>query len=259
MNRTPPIDVRRQLRREVGFGCPVPGCGSPYLYWHHFDPPWNVREHHDPAGMIALCGLHHPQADRGVFTVEQLREFKEMGAERNQEVGARFEWMREDLLAVVGGNFYYATPVPVRFRDTNVVAFTRDEQGRLLLETSMLSTSRDPRMTIQESFWLVRGNPIDLECPPNGRLVTADYANGDKLRVEFIPDLTPGTLAARYPDANIGNWNWEQLPQQLAAVEIQMRVGGTEIEFGPRETRLQGNNIMRNCFASHCGVGVQFG
>ncbi len=44
--------------------------------------------------------------------------------------------------------------VPVRFRDTNVVAFTRDEQGRLLLETSMLSTSRDPRMTIQESFWI---------------------------------------------------------------------------------------------------------
>jgi hypothetical protein len=207
--------------------------------------------------MIALCGLHHPQADRGVFTVEQLREFKEMGAERNQEVGTRLEWMREDLLAVVGGNFYYATPVPVRFRDTNVVAFTRDEQGRLLLETNMLSTSHDPRMTIQESFWLVRGNPIDLECPPNGRLVTADYANGDKLRVEFIPDLTPSTLASRYPDS-IGNWNWEQLPQQLAAVEIQMRVGGTEIEFGPRETRMQGG-VMRNCFSSHCGVGVQFG
>ena len=209
--------------------------------------------------MIALCGLHHPQADRGVFTVEQLRKFKEMGAERNQEVGARFEWMREDLLAVVGGNFYYATPVPVRFRNTNVVAFTRDEQGGLLLETNMLSTSRDPRMTIQESFWVVRGNPVDLECPPNGRLVTADYANGDKLRVEFIPDLTPSALASRYPDAGVDRWDRTQLPQRIAAVEIQMRVGGTEIEFGPRETRLQGNNIMRNCFASHCGVGVQFG
>lgn len=25
------------LRREVGFGCPV--CRSPFLTWHHFDPP----------------------------------------------------------------------------------------------------------------------------------------------------------------------------------------------------------------------------
>ena len=161
------------------------------------------------------------------------------------------------MLAVVGGNFYFATPVPVRFRDTNVVAFTRDEQDRLLLETNMLSTSHDTRMAIQENFWVVRGNPVDLECPPNGRLVTADYANGDKLRVEFIPDLTLSALASRYPDADI--YRWGQLPQELAVVEIQMKVGGTEIDFGPRETRMQGNNIMRNCFSSHCGVGIQMG
>src|SRR5918912_315690 len=36
VNRTPPAAVRRELRREVGFGCPVPDCGNPYLYWHHF-------------------------------------------------------------------------------------------------------------------------------------------------------------------------------------------------------------------------------
>ncbi|HVA18691.1 MAG TPA: hypothetical protein VMU55_00785 [Solirubrobacteraceae bacterium] len=209
--------------------------------------------------MIALCGLHHPQADSGAFTINQLREFKAMGEQRNQEVGARFEWMRQDLLAVVGGNFYFATPIPLRFRNTNVVAFTRDEQDRLLLETNMLSTSHDPRMTIQENFWVVRGKPVDLECPPNGRLVTADYANGDKLRVEFIPDLTLNALASRYPDADIARWDRAQLPQELAVVEIHMRVGGTEIEFGPRETRLQGNNIMRNCFMAHCGVGVQMG
>jgi len=29
--RTPPVEVRRRLRRKVGFGCPIPGSGSPYL------------------------------------------------------------------------------------------------------------------------------------------------------------------------------------------------------------------------------------
>jgi hypothetical protein len=209
--------------------------------------------------MIALCGLHHPQADGGAYTVDQLREFKANGAARNREVRARFEWMRQDLLAVVGGNFYFGTPVPVRFRNTNVVAFTKDEQGRLLLETNMLSTSHDPRMAIQENFWVVRGSPVDLECPPHGRLVTADYANGDKLHVEFIPDMTAEAVAERYPDARVGEWNWTEMPQKLAAVEIQMKVGGTELEFGARDTRLPGNNVMTNCFMSGCGVGLQFG
>jgi hypothetical protein len=54
-SRTPPIAVRRKLRQEVGFACPVPDCGSPYLTWHHFDPPWHVTPQHEPAGMIALC------------------------------------------------------------------------------------------------------------------------------------------------------------------------------------------------------------
>ena len=39
MNRTPPKKVIQTLRQEVGFGCPIPNCGNPYLEWHHFDPP----------------------------------------------------------------------------------------------------------------------------------------------------------------------------------------------------------------------------
>jgi hypothetical protein len=116
MNRTPPTAVRRELKREVGFGCPVPYCGNPYLYWHHFDPPWDVRQHHDPDGMIALCGLHHPKADAGAYSKEQLREFKRRLAERAEEAKGRFEWMRHSLLGVVGGNFYYETPVVFQFR-----------------------------------------------------------------------------------------------------------------------------------------------
>src|SRR5580693_411457 len=63
MTRTPPADIRRALRREVGFVCPVPGCTNPYLTRHHFDPIWRVREHHEPGGLIALCRDHHSQAD----------------------------------------------------------------------------------------------------------------------------------------------------------------------------------------------------
>ena len=69
--------MRRALREEVAFGCPIDGCGSPYLTWHHFDPPWHVEQHHKFEGMVALCLQHHKEGDAGAFTPEQLRTLKE--------------------------------------------------------------------------------------------------------------------------------------------------------------------------------------
>src|SRR5215207_2549038 len=102
MTRTPPVKVIRQLRQEVGFCCPVEGCGNPYLTWHHFDPPWRVEEHHRPEGMIALCAEHASKADHGAFTDDQLRELKRIGRSRATEARARFDWIRRRVLGIVG-------------------------------------------------------------------------------------------------------------------------------------------------------------
>jgi hypothetical protein len=88
--RDPYRDVKRRLRREVGFTCPVEGCGNPYLTWHHFDPPWRVEHHHRPEGMIALCLEHAAQADNDAFTHDQLRALKHAGGTGRSTVGARF-------------------------------------------------------------------------------------------------------------------------------------------------------------------------
>lgn len=254
MDRTPPIEVIRALRREVGFACPVEACGSPYLSWHHFDPPWRVREHHDPDGMIALCMEHHRHADAGLFTTAQLREMKAAHAERDQ-IAERFPWMRERLLTVVGGNFYYETPVPVEFRGENVVSVSRDERGYLLLSAGMLTASEGPRMLIRDNVWYSVGTPTDLACPPSGKLVRAEYDNGDMLSIEFVPDMDLDALHRRYPGMAFQSESFDELP--VAAVEITMRVGGTPIAFQPRKTEL-GGAVMSNCFISHCAVGLGF-
>src|SRR3984885_9748514 len=92
--RKPPRNTLKALRAEVGFLCPVKDCGRPYLTWHHFDPPWRVKKHHQPEGMIALCREHADQADNGAFTDHQLRELKITGKGRAHEVRGRFNWMR---------------------------------------------------------------------------------------------------------------------------------------------------------------------
>lgn len=104
MRRDPPEGVKRALREEAGFGCPVPGCREPFLTWHHFDPPWHEQHHHNSHGMIALCTKHHAMADGGVFSKQQLRKFKS-SPQSVVEVRAKFEWARPKQLVRLGG-FY---------------------------------------------------------------------------------------------------------------------------------------------------------
>lgn len=133
-----PEKVKQTLRREVGFGCPVQGCANPYLEYHHFDPPVKVKPHNNPEGMIALCAQHHKKADGGAYTNEQLHALKKDKANAN-DVKGNLDWLRRDLLAVVGGVFYYETLNIVRIDGVDVVSLDRDEEGYLRLSINMLS------------------------------------------------------------------------------------------------------------------------
>jgi hypothetical protein len=282
MRRDPPASVRRQLAAEVGFGCPVEGCGSPYLKWHHFDPPWRVRQHHNPAGMVALCRDHHDEADAGTFTPDQLRDFKRAGRDRNQPLGARFNWMRDKLLAVVGGNFFYETPVAVRFRDMPVVWFNRDASGRLLVNLQMLTTSGKPRLMMLDNFWMTEGSSEhEIVCPPSGRLVSAKYPNGDQLKIEFREISSLVALDHRYPREGLPPSERRELETMgiqppdmptshadtveqfginfpIAAVEVTMKVAGTDLSFGPKRTSIATSTVAGN-WMKNCAVGIQIG
>jgi hypothetical protein len=246
MDRTPPISVRRALRQQVGFGCPVPDCDNPYLTYHHFDPPWHVQAHHSPEGMIALCATHHAQADAGAFTDGQLRAMKHDAVSR--PIRGRFNWMRDRLLAVVGGNFYYETLTILTFRGEKSIWFNRDSDDRLLLNIRMLTSSGAPRLRLEDNDWLVLGNPLDFESPPSGKRIYAKYDNGDDLRVEFreLPDEE--SAIALYPTLHPAVTAHVQFP--IVAVEVQETIGGTPYCFSPNDTCLPGIQVT-GCFSSH--------
>lgn len=265
MNRTPPKAVRTQLAEEVGFGCPVEGCGSPYLTWHHFDPPWSEHPHHDPDGMIAFCSQHHDAADANAYDVDELRLMKAKGRDRNLALQARFEWRRRRLLSVVGGNFYYETPVPVQIGPKPVVSFNRDDDDRLLLNVVMPSTVREPRLYVDDNFWIESGIQSSVECPPHGRLVAVRYPNGDAIRIEFIGIDDADALARRYDQSDVvrsflEGEEGEGFP--IAAVEVRMKIHGPTaepvIDFDAQATRIGGMR-MTGCLSVRNRVGLQLG
>ncbi len=253
--RSPYEWVKTALRQEVGFCCPVKGCGSPYLTWHHFDPPWRVEHHHRPEGMIALCQEHARKADYGAFTDDQLRELKREGKSRALEVRGRFDWMRQDLLAAVGGNFYYQTNVIFEIGTVHCIWFDRDEDSNLLLNFRMPTITECPRAQIDQNFWSVIPAISEVVCPPSGRLIEVSYGNGDRFRAEFYDAASQEELAARYPTSRVTDWS-SSISFPLTVVELWETAAGTDIEFGPRFSRLPGNNMFTNCFTRGGGTAI---
>ena len=256
MNRNPPPEVKQELRAEVGFGCPVPGCGNPYLEWHHFDPPWNEENHHDPARMIALCGPHHKKADnKGAFTNDQLRKFKAQGRQSWMKIKGKFDWMRNSLLVMAGGAFYYKIPVIFQYYDEPIIWFERNEEEYLLLNVKMLSTTEPARLLIRNNEWFANGNEIDIVSPPSGKSLDVKYPNGDYFAIKFLEISDSAEFRKEYPKISI---DLRLINFPITGVNITYDIADTKISFTPAETKLEGFKLSGG-FISDSPVGISIG
>lgn len=246
-------DVQKILRKEVGFGCPVHRCGNPYLEYHHFDPPQHIRKHNDPSGMVALCAAHHSKADGGIYTDEQLRAFKN-DTHNSERVKADLDWMRQDLLAIVGSVACYETPIVLLVDGISVISFRRTEEGFLTLNVNFPSLVAETRISIRDSFIEFIGEVQDFRCTPHGKELEVKYQNGDYLRLRFNPLMTLEQVKKKFP--------WFELPSipvmpsrredysellkinfPLTVLEINLKISGTEIDISPVGVSLGGGSI----------------
>src|SRR5207237_6108641 len=101
-------------------------------------------------------------------------------------VAGRFVWLRNDILAVVGGNFYYETPVIFEFGGEKAIWFERDTENNMLLNIRMVTVSGKPRLSLRNNDWIVLGDPVDFESRPSSTRIHAKYATGDRLTIEFF-------------------------------------------------------------------------
>jgi hypothetical protein len=147
--------------------------------------------------MIALCREHHDKAGAGAFSVEQLRDMKRTAKERPNQVVGRFDWMKQDILVIAGGNAFYNINYPVVLGDNPLLWFNRDEQQHQLLNVHFPPTMEgEERTSLSDNDWILRGDPTDVKSPPSGAELEIVYGNGDMLFVEFR-NMSAGDLAER--------------------------------------------------------------
>ena len=200
--------------------------------------------------MIALCRFHHDQADNGAFTKEQLHAMKNDRHSQSLIIQGEFNWLRRGLLGVLGGNFYYETNLLFMIDDTPIIWFSQDGDGYFRLNL------RSRFVALEDNDWIATGAPLDFECPPSGKLIHAKYASGDELRIEFVEINDRESLTNRHPHARNSYLPHSWFP--TTAVEIEWRLGGTSIWFGPDSAHLP--NFFMSGAVSHadgCGIRIR--
>lgn len=190
MDRTTPRKIQEQLRREVNFGCPVQGCGVPYLTWHHFDPPWREREHHNPEGMIALCANHASLADGGRWTKDQLKRLKKEPYVSSDKVSEYYDYLRKDVVCMVG-NVAYNVKNVMEINDERVIGFEKDSEGYSRLNLFIRNKSGYPILVMENNSWTAFSEALfDLRCSLRGKeleIVSKDKETSLYIRFDDYP------------------------------------------------------------------------
>ena len=203
--------------------------------------------------MIALCAQHHKKADGGAYTNEQLHGFKKDKV-RASAVKGDLDWLRRDLLAVVGGCTIYNTPRLLVIDGHDVIALTRDAQGYLRLSVNLLSLSSEERIIIDKNSWENIGVPLDLRSPPQGKELEVKYAGGDSLSLRFLEIETYEDACGKYGIPHLRVEAPIKFP--ITCVEINLNIAGTDVGFTPKSSRLGDGNQIRGGLFTNCQIGI---
>lgn len=245
-NRTIPTIIRRQLRREVNWGCPVANCGSPFLSYHHFAPPFRKftdQTKHALSGIIALCMAHAAQADGGVFSDEQIRELKKNPFLRGGQVSGKNQWLRRNTILRSGSNIFISIGTLLTVCGEKVISFNRNLEGYLELSMNIKDSNGNPLFVMENNDWLVSGSLDDLQVTPRGRdIVIKSKTEGFWITLQFN-DLSVDALRSEIEDLMVARER--ERVERTNAMNAQIRAGlpdeikklMEEIPWNEKETR----------------------
>lgn len=268
LSRWIPGNVKREVRKNSGFGCVI--CGLAICEYEHVTPEWNDAKVHDPNCMTLLCGSCHSKKTRGIYSVEKIKnamktpKCREDGFNRDYldfgknkpiiQLGKTTFYHPESLITVNGMSILSILPPVTTDTDEpfGLFAYFSDNEGEGILG-------------IENNIW--KGNSHYWDIETKGRKLLIRKKLGDiVLDIENIPNdrFIIHHIKMRYQGYDIiGNDQGVKILTP-SNEEIFTLCGGGEI-YGKivldiRDNQLFLTNlILNNAELNWAGGGVAYG
>lgn len=187
LQRNIPDSVARQIRQRCGFGCVI--CGDPFIYYHHFDPPFNQAREHRAEGITILCGNHHREADHGRRSIESIKaRDADPECRRRGHTVAVLDGSTGPLKFIMG-SAVFDTPVILMYETIELISFRPPETNEAPWRLSARIFDRIGRelLRITDNEWRIDTNRYDVTA--EGKVIEVRQRKGDVvLAMDLVVD-----------------------------------------------------------------------
>ena len=206
LSRNIPEGVKRQVRKNCGFGCII--CRSGIYQYEHIIPEYSNAEEHDPNKICCLCGTCHDAVTRGIISKETIanKYIKIQESVKNGKVTPPTGPIdiTTKCPTITIGSFLYKAGLStlVKYHDKSIISFSpgRDgEPGRI----DALIHDRDGNLSFQiiGNEWIGPTNKFDMRV--KGKSLKIWEKRGETvLQLVLNP---PNDITVKYLDMKIGS------------------------------------------------------
>jgi hypothetical protein len=135
----------------------VEDCGSPFLTYHHFDPPYREGRVDVQRGITPLCHTHHDQAAGGRWTKEQLHRLKQFPYLAGKYPVAKLGWLRGAIVFRAGSNEFVIPSVLLTMAGRQIIWANRSANGDMLLNIELFDKNGAPLFIMHDNDWKLAG------------------------------------------------------------------------------------------------------
>lgn len=236
LKRYIPSDVRREVRRNSGFGCVV--CGGGLYEYEHVDPEFKDAEEHLAQCITLLCPGCHGKVTKGQWSKEKVkRHMADPVAVKQGYASEIFDLCRGHPFITVGGMTLSHCRIPIRVFGRDILRIDPPEEdgGPFLLSGNLCDELGRPTLVIDKNEWKASSDSWDVKT------------EGAALEIRNRPGDIVLRLVASPPDGlTIERLKMCFGPVEIFATADLLKIGGP-----------LGGGTFSKCMADYSHVGLE--
>jgi len=171
LSRTIPENVKRQIRRDCGFGCVC--CGLAIASYEHIEPEFHKAKNHDPNKMAYLCEGCHARITRKFWSKEKVKEAREKPfCIQRGKCHDAFDVSSHTLIVWLGSNKMVNIETILKVDEINILTIEPPEElgAPYRLSGKFYDENESFLFEIIRNEWFGEYNNWDIECE-GGRII----------------------------------------------------------------------------------------